>query len=249
MTFLLVINHYFWGERQPSAAAISRPQHGFVQAGCFAADFASFAGSIRFVNRKSIVSDPKVNLLSDIDFDVSDPNGWCRYVADSLVLAGFSRHRLSLFPSTEVFYKALPVTRTVPDVSVLPQHKAVGVLFNCVVTDAATIYHCLHCATSLHSGHGSGERKAHPRNRDAFRQSRHCWAVCLPPGSSGRACPTCVGRTGSCTRRSRQRKGIRCGVHRLPAGRTRIGYRVPCTLEARSSRKRVHPPLRRDAET
>ena len=32
-----------------------------------------------------------VNPLSDIDFDVSDANGWFRYVADSLVLTGLSR--------------------------------------------------------------------------------------------------------------------------------------------------------------
>ncbi len=32
-----------------------------------------------------------VNPLSDIDFDVSDPNGWFRYVADSLVLTGLAR--------------------------------------------------------------------------------------------------------------------------------------------------------------
>ncbi len=43
------------------------------------------------MNRQSIVSVPKVNPLSDIDFDVSDPNGWYRYVADSLVLTGLAR--------------------------------------------------------------------------------------------------------------------------------------------------------------
>jgi len=32
-----------------------------------------------------------VNPLPDIDFDVSDPNGWYRYVADSLTLTGLSR--------------------------------------------------------------------------------------------------------------------------------------------------------------
>ncbi len=32
-----------------------------------------------------------VNPLRDIDFDVSDPNGWYRYVADSFVLTGLSR--------------------------------------------------------------------------------------------------------------------------------------------------------------
>ncbi|MBW2690648.1 MAG: tyrosine-type recombinase/integrase [Deltaproteobacteria bacterium] len=37
------------------------------------------------------VSTPNVNPLSDIDFDVSDANGWYRYVADSLVLTGLSR--------------------------------------------------------------------------------------------------------------------------------------------------------------
>ena len=34
---------------------------------------------------------PKVNPLRDVDFDVNDPNGWYRYVADSLVLAGLAR--------------------------------------------------------------------------------------------------------------------------------------------------------------
>ena len=32
-----------------------------------------------------------VNPLSDFAFDVTDPNGWHRYVADSLVLAGLAR--------------------------------------------------------------------------------------------------------------------------------------------------------------
>ncbi len=32
-----------------------------------------------------------VNPLTDMDFDVRDPNGWYRYVADSLVLTGLSR--------------------------------------------------------------------------------------------------------------------------------------------------------------
>lgn len=33
----------------------------------------------------------ELNLPGDIDFDVRDPNGWYRYVADSLVLTGLSR--------------------------------------------------------------------------------------------------------------------------------------------------------------
>ncbi len=36
------------------------------------------------------VSTPNVNPLSDIDVDVSDANGWYRYVADSLMLTGQS---------------------------------------------------------------------------------------------------------------------------------------------------------------
>lgn len=33
----------------------------------------------------------ELNLPGDIDFDVRDPNGWYRYVADSLVMTGLSR--------------------------------------------------------------------------------------------------------------------------------------------------------------
>ncbi len=40
---------------------------------------------------ESTVPFPKVNPLSDVDFDVNDPDGWYLYVADSLVLTGLSR--------------------------------------------------------------------------------------------------------------------------------------------------------------
>ena len=33
----------------------------------------------------------KVNPLRDFEFDIADPNGWYRYVADSLVLTGLAR--------------------------------------------------------------------------------------------------------------------------------------------------------------
>ena len=34
------------------------------------------------MNHESTASVLKVNPLADIDFDVTDPNGWYRYVAD-----------------------------------------------------------------------------------------------------------------------------------------------------------------------
>lgn len=40
---------------------------------------------------ESTASPPTVNPLPDIDFDVRDPNGWYRYVADSLILTGLAR--------------------------------------------------------------------------------------------------------------------------------------------------------------
>lgn len=40
---------------------------------------------------ESTLPSAAVNPLPDIDFDVSDPNGWYRYVADSMVLTGLSR--------------------------------------------------------------------------------------------------------------------------------------------------------------
>ncbi len=43
------------------------------------------------MSTKPSVFAPIVNPLSDIDFDVADPNGWFKYVADSLVLTGLSR--------------------------------------------------------------------------------------------------------------------------------------------------------------
>lgn len=43
------------------------------------------------MTRKCNASVQKNNPLTDADFDVSDPNGWYRYVADSLVLTGLSR--------------------------------------------------------------------------------------------------------------------------------------------------------------
>ncbi len=43
------------------------------------------------MTNECITPDAVVNPLRDIDFDVSDPNGWYRYVADSFVLTGLSR--------------------------------------------------------------------------------------------------------------------------------------------------------------
>ena len=39
---------------------------------------------------ESTSSNGGLNPLPDIDFDVRDPNGWYRYVADSLVLTGLA---------------------------------------------------------------------------------------------------------------------------------------------------------------
>jgi integrase len=43
------------------------------------------------MTNESTASPPAVNPLPDIDFDVRDPDGWYRYVADSLVLTGLAR--------------------------------------------------------------------------------------------------------------------------------------------------------------
>jgi integrase len=43
------------------------------------------------MSTQASVSTPNVNPLADIDFDVSDANGWFRYVADSVVLTGLAR--------------------------------------------------------------------------------------------------------------------------------------------------------------
>ncbi|NQU20077.1 MAG: tyrosine-type recombinase/integrase [Candidatus Nealsonbacteria bacterium] len=43
------------------------------------------------MQRESSPETRKLNPLPDIGFDVSDPNGWYRYVADSFVLTGLSR--------------------------------------------------------------------------------------------------------------------------------------------------------------
>ena len=43
------------------------------------------------MNPESTVPEGTVNPLPDFHFDPSDPNGWYRYVADSLVLTGLSR--------------------------------------------------------------------------------------------------------------------------------------------------------------
>lgn len=43
------------------------------------------------MSNESTVSAAAINPLPDIDFDVTDPNAWYRYVADSLVLTGLAR--------------------------------------------------------------------------------------------------------------------------------------------------------------
>ena len=43
------------------------------------------------MNSERTVSQEGVNSLLDFQFDASDPNGWYRYVADSLVLTGLAR--------------------------------------------------------------------------------------------------------------------------------------------------------------
>ncbi len=43
------------------------------------------------MTNECITPDAVVNPLPDIDFDVSDPDGWYRYVADSFVLTGLAR--------------------------------------------------------------------------------------------------------------------------------------------------------------
>jgi len=55
---------------------------------------------------ESTVTFPKVNPLSDVDFDVNYPNERYRYAVDSLVLTGLSRVPARPTPARSGFWSA-----------------------------------------------------------------------------------------------------------------------------------------------